>query len=90
MAEKKKIERQYLTALKIVGGIITLIEPDGGIGHYYQRGMQRVKVSRMKQLISVGAVDARWESLKELPKHYTISFEDPEIMGRAYASFRIK
>ena len=35
-------ERQYLTAVSVINGIIILIEPNGSIGTYRQRGIQRL------------------------------------------------
>ena len=40
-------QREYLTAIEITGGIITLIEPDGTIGRYRQRGMQRAGAAKI-------------------------------------------
>ena len=80
-------ERQYLTAIGIQKGIIGLIEDDGTIGYYRQRGIQRIETSKRAVLIKIGALDKDWASYKELPPHYSISFEDPDIMGRARASF---
>lgn len=86
----KRVEKQYTTVISIVGGIITLIEPDGKIGYYRQRGMNRVDERLMIQLVSRGSINYRWKTYKELPKNYSISYEDPDIMGRAVATFNPK
>lgn len=85
-----KVEKQYLTAISVSGGIITLIELDGTIGYYRQRGMNRVDTGIMMNLIAMGVVNPRWSILQEIPKHYVISFEDPAVMGRAYVTFKVR
>ena len=42
MATRIKAERQYLMAVSIMNGIITLIEDDGTIQCYRQRGITRL------------------------------------------------
>lgn len=80
-------ERMYLTAVSVVAGIITLIDFDGNIVTYRQRGIQRYSDKQLKVLVSTGLLDPSWKMYKELPKHISISFEDPEIMGRAQATY---
>lgn len=87
MATKK--EREYLTAIAIEKGIITLIEPDGLIGFYRQRGIKALSEQQRQVLIKNNVLDARWEQAKELPRHWSISFEDEEIMGKARATFYV-
>lgn len=83
---KDRKERQYLTALEVRSGIITLIE-NGLIVNYCQRGVHKLAKPMLLGLIKEGILDSKALNLKELPSHYTIAFEDAEIMGRAYASF---
>lgn len=83
----KKIEREYLTAISIIGGIITLIEPNGNIGYYRQRGIQTMEPMRITRLIRAGSLDPNWRSVKELPRNWSIEFEDEEIMGKARATY---
>lgn len=90
MTAKKSTERKYLTVISIEGAIITLIEPNGTIGRYHQRGLQRVDAVDMRHYIHIGLVDQRWVNFKELPRNYSISYEDPELMGRALATFKSK
>lgn len=85
MTEKK--ERQYLTAVSIMAGIITLIDYNGNIQQYRQRGIGKYSDSQRKVLISAGLLVKNWETYKELPSYISISFEDPEIMGRAQATY---
>ena len=80
-------ERQYLTAVSVINGIITLIEPNGSIGTYRQRGIQRLSKTQISNLIQAGALNSEWNKVPELPSNYSISFEDEEIMGKARATF---
>lgn len=80
-------ERLYLTAVSIDKGIITLIEDDGSIENYRQRGIQKLTASQIGNLIRVGALYANWKQFRELPAHYSIEFEDEQIMGKAQANF---
>lgn len=85
MATKK--ERVYLTAIEISMGIITLIDDDGDIKNFRQRGIQRIDPRILGMLISRGYLFKGWKTIPELPAHYSISFEDEEIMGKARATF---
>lgn len=85
----KKQEREYLTAISITGGIITLIQPDGSIGLYRQRGIGQLSLATKALLINHGQLDPWWEKYRELPKNWSIEFEDEEIMGKARATFPV-
>jgi len=80
-------ERLYLTAISIQAGIITLISDTGVIECYRQRGIGSMDARVRQELISRGLIRGDWQSFKELPSNYSIEFEDPEIMGKARASF---
>lgn len=85
--------REYLTAIVIRGGIIQLIKPNGEIGYYRQRGIDkylqgcRNLLEAERSLIKDGKLAKDWKKYPELPRNWSISFEDGEIMGRAYATF---
>ena len=83
----KNSNREYITAISIASGIITLISPDGEICYYRQRGIGAIPDNYKKILIANGMLNPNWNSVKELPKNWTIEFEDEEIMGKARASF---
>lgn len=85
MAAKR--EREYLTAITICGGIITLIDCTGNIAYYRQRGITKFTEQQRRVLISAGLLQRNWEQFKELPSYITISFEDPELMGKARATY---
>lgn len=87
MSTSKKVERKYITAICIMKGIIELIEPNGEIGYYRQRGIKALSPSVRDRVTKDGFLDKNWGKYPELPKNYTIYFEDPEIMGRAVATF---
>ena len=82
-----KQERQYLTAITICGGIITLIDYDGNLCYYRQRGIHKFNEQQRRILISTGLLHKDWANYKELPNYISISFEDPGIMGKARASY---
>lgn len=82
-----KREREYLTAITIVGGIITLIDNNGSIQYFRQRGIKKIPDKQRQILISIGLLQRDWERYKELPSNISISFEDPSIMGRARATY---
>lgn len=84
---RKKVERQYLTAVTIVGGIITLIDYYGNLKYYRQRGIQKLTDTQRNKLIHLGLLQKNWEMFQELPSYISISYEDPKIMGRARASY---
>lgn len=84
---KNKTDRKYLTATTIIAGIITLIDENGEICYYRQRGINQLPDNFKTQLISVGFLNRNWYNFKELPKNITISFEDEAIMGKASATF---
>ena len=85
----KPQDREYITVIAIHKGIIRLIEPDGTVGFYRQRGIQRLPPNVIAKAIEIGELDPRWEQVKELPRNWSISYEDEEIMGRAYATYPI-
>lgn len=87
---RKKPEREYVTAISIEAGIITLIEPDGELAQYRQRGIDKLSKQRVAELMGQGLLAPYWWQYKALPSNYSISFEDEEIMGRARASFPYK
>ena len=83
------IQRDYLTAIQIEAGIITLIRPDGNIDCYRQRGINQIDNNLKIKLIRAGCLNPNWSKYTELPRNWSISFEDEEIMGHAYATFQL-
>ena len=87
MATRIKAERQYLMAVSIMNGIITLIEDDGTIQCYRQRGITRLSKAAIEQEVRGGRLVSSWMKYRELPANFSIYFVDPEIMGRALATY---
>ena len=85
-----KKQRRFLTAISVVGGIITLINEQGDIETYTQRGIRKLDQNKIKACVQRGMLAPNWKCLPELPSNISISFEDPELMGRARATFPIK
>lgn len=81
--------KKELTAITIFGGIITLLEEDGTIGRYRQRGIDKLSRKTIDGLIWEGKLSPNWREFKELPKNYNIHFEDEWVMGKANANFKI-
>lgn len=82
----KARQRKYLTAIGIDRGIIVLIEEDGTIGTYHQRGLKGIEKDLAMYLIRKGDLREDYLKYPELPVTYSISFEHP-CMGRARATF---
>lgn len=76
-------------AISIVNGIIMLIETDGQLSYYRQRGISTLSDSEIANEIKCGRLDGRWKDVQELPRNYSIYYEDEEIMGRATATYEL-
>lgn len=81
-------QKQYITAISIQKGIINVIEPNGEIGAYAQKGIKTLSQASLHELIYKGALDPTALILTEIPANYNISFEEPSIMGRASKTFK--
>lgn len=79
--------RKYLTVLCIEKAIIALIEEDGEINFYRQRGIENYSIADRRKFVRDDLLDEKWSTYKEIPSNYSISFEDPYIMGKAYVNF---
>ncbi len=82
-----KSEKIRVTAISIEQGVIKLIEPDGSIGTYSQRGIRKLSYNEREMAISRGFITPMVLMLRELPLKYAIEFDEPTIMGKAKASF---
>ena len=81
------MKREYITAISIDRGVIQLIDPDWNVAYYTQRGIREYSKAQINVLISRGKLHPNWANIPELPKNWSISYEEPSIMGRAYATF---
>lgn len=84
--ENKK-EKVYLTVLSIECGIITLIDQDGSIARYRQRGISNIDMDKKRILISMGMLSENWSIFPELPSLTEIYYEDLEIRGIARKTY---
>lgn len=80
-------KREYLTAVSIEKGIITVIGPNGNIFFCRQRNIQKLPPAVIAEEIQCGRLDPRWEKAPELPKNWSIKFEEPSVQGRALATY---
>lgn len=84
------MEKQYLTALSIEAGIITLIDADGDIKKYRQRGITGLTEEFKLLLIRIGFLNRSWYAFEEIPANIVIFYEDEEILGRASVKYPAK
>lgn len=90
ITKKKTQPRRYLTAVTIVAGIITLIDENGEICYYRQRGITSMSPQLKLYLVNAGFLHRNWNTFKELPSNISIKYEDEEILGKARATFPVK
>lgn len=83
------MNREYITAISIEAGLIFLIEPNGELGWYRQRGIKTLTEAEIRSEVASGRLNPAWAKYPELPRNYSISFEDPEIMGVARATYEL-
>lgn len=83
-------EIKKLTAISVINGVITLIDENGMIRQYRQRGISKLPITLFMSLVNNGILHEDCLNFNELPSNYSISFEDERIMGKAKANFNIK
>lgn len=83
------VSKEYITAISIFDGLIQLIEPDGTIGYYRQRDIDKLTPEQFERCVRAGVLRPDIMQFPELPKNYVIEFEEPQIMGKARANFRM-
>lgn len=79
--------KQYLTAVSIECGIITVLDEDGQPAQYRQRGIESISDEQRRLLITMGMLRRDWEYYPELPSHTEITYEDSMIMGIAREAY---
>ena len=84
MAQK---QREYIIVIDIRCGLITLVDPAGFVGVYRQRGIGNLSDEVKALAISKGLLASDWKTYKELPKHWSIYFEDESVQGKAKATY---
>lgn len=89
-SSKQKTKRRYLKVITIIAGIITLVDENGNIVFYRQRGISKIDAQTRLVLMNVGFLHRDWSNYKELPSDVSIRYEDEEILGKAKATFPIQ
>lgn len=84
-----KKDKQYLTAIKITSGIITLLDPNGFVQQYRQRNITKIPEEIKCKLIELELLDSNWDQYPELPGNISLSFEDPYLLGKAESAYKI-
>lgn len=79
--------KRSLMAVSIDGGIITLINEEGEIKEYLQRGVYTMSEEKTRRLIGLGLLNKRWNDYDELPEDVSIYYEDEEIIGKANVTY---
>ena len=82
-------DRVYVTAVTFDRGLITVIEPNGKMGHYSQRGINKLSKSIIASLVGRGNLRKDILRFTEFPKNYSLVNEDPESLGRIFVTFNI-
>lgn len=82
-------DRVYATVVQIRKGIITLIENDGSLGFYRQRGLNRLSEADKMALVQSGYLDSRYKDIRELPSKYRLKSECEEITGKPRVTFKV-
>ena len=80
-------EKQYFTCIAIVAGIITLIDADGAIREYRQRGIENFDEKLIFVLQNLGMLDPKWRMYEVLPDNIRLCYEDEYLMGKARAFY---
>lgn len=72
-----------VTVVSVFKGIITLIENDGSIGVYRQRGIKSLGVDTLQNEINSGRLSVSTLCVEDLPYEYKLVVEDEDIQGEA-------
>lgn len=76
-----------LTAVAVDKGLITVINEQGHLEHYAQRGIAIYNNEQKYALVKAGKLNPAALSFKELPRNIRIQYECPDVQGRAYATY---
>lgn len=80
-------EKQYCLCISIVAGIITLIDTEGAIREYRQRGIDNFDEKLIFLLKNFGMLDPKWMMYEVLPSNIRLYYEDEYLMGKARAFY---
>jgi hypothetical protein len=72
-------------------GVITLIDENGEVKNYLQRGIESLSMMKKAELGRLNLLDFNASlSYKDLPKDISLEFEDPGTQGRVYVTYSEK
>lgn len=83
-------ERYYVTLVSYDRGIISVVNPDGKIGTYTQRGVHKLNEMQYRMAVGAGMLRPDARNFKDFPKEFTLNNERPDIMGRVKVTFNIE
>lgn len=83
-----KNKREEVMVVAIYGGIIMLIEPEGSIRYYRQKGIDKLDELTIQSLIMSGKLVPDWYAYPEIPDYYDLYYEDECICGKPSKYFR--
>lgn len=85
-----RAKNKVLTAVSIYKGVITLIDENGEIKHYMQRGVESLSMMKKAELGRQDLLDFDSAlTYKDLPKDISLEFEDP-CQGKVYVTYNEK
>lgn len=85
-----RTKNKVLTAVSIYKGVITLIDENGDIKHYMQRGVEALSMMKKAELGRQNLLDFNSAlAYKDLPKDISVEFEDPS-QGKVYVTYNEK
>lgn len=87
--EDRQMNRVYVTAVAFDRGLISVVEPDGKMGYYSQRGVGKLDKNVFFSLVRKGHLRKDIWKFKEFPKDYSLVNEDPEALGRIFVTFNL-
>jgi hypothetical protein len=79
--------RHYADVINYEKGLITLVQEDGSVGVYTQRGIKELSPLEKSREVKAGRLDPNFMNFRELPGNYTLVFEAPEITGKCTATY---
>ncbi len=79
----------YVTVVGVIDGVINLVENDGSINVYRQRGISKLPKEKINEAIDMGILNKSVMQIPELPKNYCLLNEEPAILGKLRATFRM-
>lgn len=76
--------------VSIYKGVITVIEPDGSLSNYRQRGITCLDLDTIEKEVNAGRLNANTLDMLDLPYNYRLIADDEEIQGSLIDSTEYK